>query len=57
MLKKMFSRLARGIERSTSGKRRGNLQLPVASQIEQLEQRELLTNTVTANYTTPGGVH
>lgn len=48
MLKNVFSRWARGIERSQSGKRRGNSPVPVPMQVEQLEPRQLMTATVGA---------
>lgn len=47
MLKNVFARLVRGIERSQSGRRRGHAPLAASMQIEQLEPRQVMTGIVT----------
>ncbi|MFM9962986.1 MAG: hypothetical protein ACKV2Q_17395 [Planctomycetaceae bacterium] len=48
MLKNVFSRFAREIERRQTGKRRSHAPAPVPMQVEQLEPRQLMTATLSA---------
>ncbi|MBC7821114.1 MAG: hypothetical protein IAG10_29865, partial [Planctomycetaceae bacterium] len=57
MLKNVFSRLAREIERSQRGKRRSHSPVYTAAQVELLEPRQVMTCIFTGQFNANGRIH